>query len=621
MATNPWDNDEIIRPAPTPAPSPSAQSSVTPTYEPQANQTQQSSAQPAQEGPAQANPWDNDTIIRPAPGAQQAKNATQTPEASFGDKVTRGLGLGVRSLAQGLASVPGMVTDNLIAKPLNAAADAVMGEGNGPRLQMLKEATGNLATAAGLPKPETASERVAQDIVEGAAGAAAGLGAGAVATKAASPVVAAVGKALTEAPLLQTTSGASSGAASGVTRENGGGEGAQLAAGIVGGLAPLAVSRKQVTLPEKAQVAGAAKQANAEGYVIPPADLSPGTASELLSAVSGKVKTAQVASARNQDVTNSLAKRALGLGPEAEISLDSLEGLRRTAAQAYEPVASSGVVVPTDKYKMDLQRALAPFRSQSASFPNAKVPGVVNDIEALNASQFDAGDALNMVRYMREAADRSYRAGENMAGKAYKQGAGALEDALEKHLVGLGEPGADILNNFRNARQTIAKTYSVQGALNAQTGNVNAIKLASDLAKNKPLSGELRTIAEVGQAFPKATQALKEAPKSWSVLDVAGAGGLSALTGNPSIAAAALARPAVRKLLLSDRVQKSAVEGADVASQFSLAPAPAIAINTANQATQTEQPVFRNRIRAGAEAKKLGLQVEDVPGGWVLKNP
>ncbi|MGF6211775.1 hypothetical protein [Comamonas odontotermitis] len=535
----------------------------------------------------------------------------------MGDKVTRGMGLGVRSLAQGLASVPGMVTDNLIAKPLNAAADAVMGEGNGPRLQPLKQAVGNLATHAGLPQPETASERVAQDIVEGGAGAATGIGAGAALARGAGAVAQGVGGMLMEAPMLQTASGAASGAASGITRENGGGEGAQLVAALAGGMAPLAVGRKQVVLPEKAQVAAAAQQAREAGYVLPPADLSPGKTAELMSAFSGKIKTAQEASSRNQNVSNALAKRALGLEPEVNINLDTLEGLRRTAAQAYEPVATSGTVVPTDRYRLDLQKALAPFRSQAASFPNAKVPGVVADIQALNARQFDAGDALNMVRYMREAADRSYRAGENMAGKAYKMGAGALEDALEKHLSSLGESGADILKNFRDARQTIAKTYSVQGALNPQTGAVNAIKLARDLAQNKPLTGELRTIAEAGQAFPKAMQALKEAPKELSVLDITAALG-AGVAGHPLAAAGVLSRPLARNALLSDLVQERAVRTAGTQKMINSDAVPAIALNAATQSAQSEQPVYSRRLDAEMAGLRQRKKVVQVPGGWAV---
>ncbi|MEJ5127626.1 hypothetical protein WH367_16415 [Comamonas sp. MYb21] len=253
---NPWDNDEIIRPAPSlpavsAAPAPSA-APTAPAYEPQASQAQPDRAPQAQaaatpSAPATApaaNPWDNDVVIRPAPGAQAAAPAAASApvapagEASYVDKAVRGIGLGTRSLAQGLASVPAMVTDNLIARPLNAVADAVMGEGNGPRLQMLKEATGNLATQVGLPQPETASERVAQDIVEGGAGAAAGVGVGGVLARAASPIVSAVGQGLAEGVRTQIASGAAAGAGSGAAREGGGGEGAQLAAGLAAGLSP-----------------------------------------------------------------------------------------------------------------------------------------------------------------------------------------------------------------------------------------------------------------------------------------------------------------------------------------------------------------------------------------------
>lgn len=253
---NPWDSDEIIRPAPSQpsasaAPAPSS-APTAPAYEPQATQAQPVSAPQAQAAAATstpaaapaANPWDNDVVIRAAPGAKAAAPAAGSPpgtadgEASFGDKVARGIGLGTRSLAQGLASVPGMVTDNLIAKPLNAAADAVMGEGSGPRLQMLKEATGNLATQVGLPQPETASERVAQDSVEGGAGAVAGVGVGGALARAASPIVSAVGQGLAEGVGTQIASGVAAGAGSGVAREGGGGEGAQLAAGLAAGLSP-----------------------------------------------------------------------------------------------------------------------------------------------------------------------------------------------------------------------------------------------------------------------------------------------------------------------------------------------------------------------------------------------
>ena len=108
---------------------------------------------------------------------------------------------------------------------------------------------------------------------------------------------------------------------------------------------------------------------------------------------------------------------------------------------------------------------------------------------------------------------------------------------------------------FRKARQDIAKSYSVQKAVNPATGDVSAQSLARELVKGKPLSGDLRTIAEVGNAFPKATQALKESPKAVSPLDFAFGGGAGIATGNPMALGMLAARPAARSLLLSPMYQ------------------------------------------------------------------
>lgn len=248
------------------------------------------------------------------------------------------------------------------------------------------------------------------------------------------------------------------------------------------------------------------------------------------------------------------------------------------------------------------------------------MPKVVDDINALRSGQFDAGDGLNMIRTMRENADIAYRAGEAMSGKAYKQAASALEDAIEDHLKSLGQPGGDLLKNFRNARQTIAKTYTVQNALNPQTGNVNAVKLAADLAKGKPLTDELRTVAEVGQAFPKATQALKEAPKATSPLDWFGGTAAAAGTGNILPLAAVAARPAVRAGLLSAPMQRLAIRNAGTEVTRVPEGAGSIAAGLASRAGQTEEPApYRNRLQAAAAAREVGGRVVPVPGGFAIQ--
>lgn len=303
----------------------------------------------------------------------------------------------------------------------------------------------------------------------------------------------------------------------------------------------------------------AAAQAGAkQGYVIPPADLNPGMVSEAMSGLSGKIKTAQVASARNQNVTNNLARQALGLPDDVPLNLDTLNTVRQQAGQAYEAVKAVGTVPTSQTYLQALDDSVKPFTSQSNSFPGRKVPAVVNDIQALKTGAFDAGDAIETIKVLRNDADAAYRGGDKLAGQAYKKAVDALEKAIDDHLVASGAP-ADLLKQYRSARQTIAKTYTVQGALNPETGAVDALKLARDLNKGKALSGELREVAQFGQAFPKAAQALKEAPKATSPLDWAVGAMSGTATGNPLMLAGIAARPAVRSMLLSQPVQRAAL--------------------------------------------------------------
>jgi len=586
-------------------------------------------ATPATIDPASVQWDDGPSGATTTPAVASTASAATPSKPTLGEQAVRGFGIGTRGVVQGLVDLPAMVSDNLIAKPLNAAADLVTGKGNGPRLKMAGESVNDLMTRAGVPEAQTASERVVEGINRGAAGAASTMGAGAALTAgaragaAAAQVPGTVGQAvraqLLEAPALQIGSGAASGAASSITRESGGGEGAQLAAGLVGGLAPLSISRKSVEVPQLSQTAKAAKAAHEAGYVIPPSDVAPTMLSEVLNGLGGKIKTAQFASARNQSVSNEMARKALGLPAEADITIDALESLRRNAASAYAPVAASGTVTPTAAFGKALDQAIDPFVSQSKSFPGMKAPAVVSDINALRSPQFDAGDALNAIRSMREGADRAYRAGEALSGKAYRQAATALEDALEIHLKGLGQNGVEILRGFRGARQQIAKSYTVQSALNPQTGSVNAIKLASDLAKGKPITGELRAVAEFGQAFPKAAQALKEAPKSGSVFDSLAALGTGAVTGSPFSIGLLAARPAARSVLLSKSVQRRMADAAGTESRIQTEALPAIAVNSTVQGRDSKPEIFTNRVRAGVEARRQGKQVFPEGGGWVVR--
>jgi len=354
---------------------------------------------------------------------------------------------------------------------------------------------------------------------------------------------------------LQPTSGDESALGNAASGAIGGGLGFGAGKLISSGVGRLAAARNaaQELNSVRDSVASSAREA---GYVIPPVQTNPTITNRTIEGLAGKLTTGQAASIKNQAVTNRTIANALGLDPSKPITKDALAGIRQEAAQAYSAVSAAGDITPGQAYDKALDDIVKPYLSAAQSFPNAKPNPVIAEIDTLRTPSFTAESAVNKIRELRAQADAAYASGNKDLGKALKDGAGALEDAIDSHLQSV--PGAgELLNGFRSARQLIAKTYSVENALNESTGNVAAKKLAAQLARGKPLSGDIKQVAQFAQAFPKAAEEITSSMPGISPLDFYGAGGLSAATGSPLALLALGARPLARSTILSQPFQRS----------------------------------------------------------------
>lgn len=506
-----------------------------------------------------AGPWEQYQAAQDGPWTQYADAKTKGKDSStLGD------------LAAGLVRGAGSIGATILA-PIDIASDLI--EGRGLSLQSNRERRQKMTDALGELGADTNSFAFQAGKIGGEIAGTAG--AGGVVANGLRAVAPAAANVPTVANVLRAVE--TGGAAGGnlLSRTAGGAVSGGISAGMVdptdAGLGVLAGAAAPTVLkvagaagskagqvlrgtPAEPQRLAAAKAAQEAGYVIPPSDIrQQGMLTEAMGGLSGKIKTAQEASARNQSVTNDLAKKALGLPKDQPLTREALLEVRKAAKNAYEVVRGAGVVIADKEYNAAISKIAAESQGAARSFPGLKKDEISTLVESLKQPAFDSGDAIDAIHVLRDQADSFYAKGEKGAGKAYKSASKALEDALERHLTKAGDPEA--LNAFKEARQAIAKTYTVEKALNSQTGDVSAQVLARDLVKGKPLSGGLLTAAKTGEAFPKATQALKESPKSVSPLDWAvGAMGGTA-TGNPLMLATLAARPAVRAGLLSRPVQ------------------------------------------------------------------
>ena len=429
---------------------------------------------------------------------QSASPSLMQQIRSLPQELPRQAGLAARNVVTGLTAIPGMAAD---------AAMALYNIGTGSQQQMPSEALQQAMTRIGVPEARTGLER--------------GLG------------------------MVQSAIA-----------------GARIPMPQVGQKAP-ANFRRAPTVAER-EFSSAQKA----GYVVPPASVKPSVGNVMLESVGGKAAVQQLASGRNQEVTNALAARSVGLSENQPITISELKEIRKNAGDIYKEVKKTGIINSDRQFIGDLRAVRQETKEISKDFPDADI-GSAEKIDRLVKSlakrSFDAKSAVAYMKKLRKSATANL-SGINAAdpdkfslGQAQRDAADALEEMVGRHLTKINRP--ELAGQFENARKQIAKTYTVQSALET-TGNVNASKLAALLRKDKPLSPELEQAARFAGAFPKSAAVPERlGSPGVSALDAAmTAGGAVALpaVGQSSFAALGypIARYGARSLALSRALQQ-----------------------------------------------------------------
>jgi hypothetical protein len=325
------------------------------------------------------------------------------------------------------------------------------------------------------------------------------------------------------------------------------------------------------------------REAVQAGYVVPPTSSNPTLTNRILESVGGKAQTAQLASVQNQQVTNKLARQALGLPENAPLTGETLMGLRQEAGKVYAEIADSGRIVADPRYAKDILDLSKQADRLNIDFPNLKVGAkdeIVSLANALTRRDFDASSLVELVKSLRaDAAANLHPLANNPSGKALGRAqlkaADAAENQLMRAMDAKGRP--DLADSFDQARTLIAKTYSVQNALNEGTGNVVAANLGRQLKKGKYLSGELETAAKFAQSFKEASREITGSP-GVSALDTFGGLALAVGTGNPlAMVGPTIGRHAARSSMLSGPGQKMlAYPGYQPSNSLALRLAPSV---------------------------------------------
>jgi hypothetical protein len=295
------------------------------------------------------------------------------------------------------------------------------------------------------------------------------------------------------------------------------------------------------------------------GYVLKPSEAG-GKVGKVVEGLTGSPKLSVDASIKNQRVTNRLAAEEIGV--KGKLTKGAIAEAKKPHNSVYQEMGELGEIATDPAYAKEIASI---GRTPGTSFSKAVNPDLEKLRDAYTESRFNAKDAVLKIRELRAAATKNMKAPnaptQNELGHAQKEIADAIEGQMERHATSVGQ--ADLVSRFRNARQSLAKIHSVEAAIKGNTGEVSAPALARQLDRKVPLSGRLKTIADVANEFGEVT---REGTKLKNKVPVTVLEGLPALAGaaltaseHPGIGLPLMAgvagRPLARKALLSNAYQ------------------------------------------------------------------
>lgn len=342
---------------------------------------------------------------------------------------------------------------------------------------------------------------------------------------------------------------------------------------ITGNILPMIAGLKGKAGAATDLPATAFKQARDLGYKVAPSDAVLKGASapmgKFIEGLSGSPKLQVDASIKNQGITNALAAQDIGVPKGTDLTPDVLDAAEQPHYKAYEAVKSIGQVPIDSKFKNTV--ASIGQESQDA-FPMDSSPALDKLKQAyLQPDSFGANGAVLKIRQLRKDGNLNIasRDPEKMQlGYAQRQIAGAIEDQIDRYASSRPEgfDNPNLITNFRNARQALAKIQTVRDSITPGTTDVSAPYIAKQLNKGAPLSGNLLKIADTTNNFPSAMRnagPLRNKVPVNALEGMMGGAGMiyGAATHNPGTMAKTagliLGRPALRAGLLTDIYQNT----------------------------------------------------------------
>ncbi len=285
-----------------------------------------------------------------------------------------------------------------------------------------------------------------------------------------------------------------------------------LATGINTGIQALPMIVAKVLPKGAAALKPAGNAATEAGFKVTPQEGGGGIIQKNAASIAGEPRLARgIAQDNAALVHETIAKDFPSLKKGEVITRDTPEQIRELNGEAYARMRKAGRVKMDEEFRGDLEATAKDARATASELEHRKESPVLKVVDSLKAKEsMDANTIVSEIKTLRADAKKAFKNADNELGRANLSAAEALEKVLDRHAdrigkgnAALGEkPGDYSVQDFRNARQQIAKSYDLERAI-MDDGKLDPQVYAKLLANKKPLSGGALTVAEAATAAPR----------------------------------------------------------------------------------------------------------------------
>jgi hypothetical protein len=260
-----------------------------------------------------------------------------------------------------------------------------------------------------------------------------------------------------------------------------------------------------------------------------PTDIQSTTGPRLMESMAGE-KGVDAITAFNKNRIREIAVNELGLPPTAQLNGETaFKQARVQLEKPYREVGNLPIQQADDAMIQRLENIRSDLDVIGAKEYAPAISKIVDDAIAKTQTGLTGKELLKNVSVLRERARKTYN---NKAATTEALDVADTNFRIATELESLIDNSISnpkLLEQYRDARQKMARTYAYEGATDFNTGMVDASKLARITSKNNALTGDIASLGKIAGNFPERFTTVASTP--WSKAAALGRTGLAGSLG------------------------------------------------------------------------------------------